>query len=245
MASRLGMSGCVCLVVLLAAGQLQAQEAAVQARPFTLILKGNLTTSSQVSPNPAGADPVLLAQPDAGRFSLDLFFGYGAELRYRFPESNVAIGLSSDVLRTSVDRPFLPVNGIAIPAHDSFTMIPIEVTGYFVIPASTRLWDIFMGGGAGAYLGQHTVTVGTTNAEVISTKPGFGIHVLGGVGFKFTDQLALTAEMKFRDLQFESVNAFPGKTITYQGVRVAVPRNLDENIHADGMVFQLGAAFSF
>ena len=76
-------------------------------------------------------------------------------------------------------------------------------------------------------------------------KSGFGIHVLGGVSFKFTDRFALMAEMKFRDLQFESVNAFSGRRINYNGVLVTVPQQLDENIHADGMVFQIGAAFSF
>jgi hypothetical protein len=244
MAWRIGVSGLVCLLALLVAGDLHAQEAPAQRRAFTLILKGNVTTGSQVSPNPAGADPVLLAQPDAGKFTLNSYFGYGIELRYRFPESNAAIGLSSDYISTGIDRPFLPVNGIAIPAHDSFTMVPVELTGYFIIPASTRRFDIFMGGGAGVYFGQHAVSVGTTTANAVTMKPGFGIHVLGGVGYKFNDWFALTAEMKFRDLQFESVNRFPGKTINYQGIRVIVPQNLDEDIHADGMVFQLGAAIS-
>jgi hypothetical protein len=245
MAWRLGILAWIFLLVLAPLGQLQAQEAPPQGRWFSLILKGILTTGSQVSPNEAAADPILLAQPDAGKFTLDSYFGYGVELRYRLPETNVAIGLSSDYIQTSVDRPFLPVNGDAIPAHDAFTMIPIEVTGYFIIPASTRVFDIFMGGGVGAYFGRHTISVGTTSANALSLKPGFGIHVLGGVGFKFNNWFALTAEMKFRDLQFESVNAFSGKTINYNGIRVTVPQKLDENIHADGMVFQIGAAFSF
>lgn len=245
MAKRAVMLVLIVLLVLGVTGYGQAQQVLVQERPFTLILKGNLTTSSQISPNPAAADPLLLAQPDAGRFTLDSFFGYGVEIRYRIPESNVAIGLSSDYIRTSVDRPFLPVNGTAIPSHDAFTMIPIEATGYFIIPASTRVFSIFMGGGAGLYFGNHTFSVGNTTANAISMKPGFGIHVLGGVGFRFNDWFSLLAEMKFRDLQLESVNAFSGKRINYQGMIVTVPQQLDENIHADGMVFQLGAAFDF
>lgn len=226
-------------------GQARAQEEPVQEPPFTLILKGNVTTSSQISPSPGTADPILLAQPDGGRFTLDSFYGLGAELRYRLPESHVAIGLSSDYIQTSIDRPFLPVNGKAIPAHDSFTMIPVELTGYFLIPASTRVFGVFMGGGAGVYFGQHTFSVGTTNASSVNIKPGFGIHVLGGVSFRFNNWFRLMAEMKFRDLQFESSNAFSSRRISYQGAVVTVPQKLDENIHADGMIFQLGAAFDF
>lgn len=245
MARRAGVLAWIGVLVLAVIGHVQAQQEPAHERPFTLILKGNLTTSSQISPNPAAADPILLAQPDAGKFTLDSFFGYGLELRYRLPESNVAIGLSSDYIQTSVDRPFLPVNREAIPAHDAFVMIPVELTGYFIIPASTRVFGIFMGGGGGAYFGSHSISVGSTTADAISLKPGFGIHVLGGVSFRFSDWFSLMAEMKFRDLQFESVNAFSGKRINYKGILVTVPQRLDENIHADGMVFQLGAAFNF
>jgi hypothetical protein len=233
------------LLLLGLTGYVQAQEEPFQERPFAVILKGNVTTGSQVTPNAAVADPLLLAQPDGGKFTLDSYFGYGIELRYRLPESHVAIGISSDYIKTSVDRPFVPVNGNAIPAHDAFTMIPVELTGYFIIPASTRVFGIFMGGGGGVYFGRHTFSVGNTTANNISLKPGFGIHVLGGVSFRFNDWFSLMAEMKFRDLQFESVNAFSGKRINYKGMLVTVPQQVDENVHADGMVFQLGAAFNF
>ena len=243
MARRFGVW--VCLLILGVMEQLQAQESPGQGRLFSVIVKGNITTSSQISPDPAAADPLLLAQPDAGRYTLDSYYGYGVEVRYRFSESNVAIGLSSDYIQTSLDRSFQPARGAAIPAHDSFTMIPVELTGYFIIPASTRVVEIIMGGGVGTYFGRHAFRMGNTNADPVSMKPGFGIHVLGGVGYKFADRFSLTAEMKFRDLQFKSVNAFAGKTIIYNGVRITIPQQLDENIHADGMVFQLGAAFSF
>ena len=235
----------MCLLVLFVIGRAQAQEETGKERPFFLIIKGNVTTSSQVIPNPALVDPILQAQPDAGRFTLDSYYGYGLELRYRIPETHVAIGLSSDYMQANVDRPFLPVNGNAIPAHDAFTMVPVELTGYFIIPASTRVFGIFMGGGGGVYFGQHTFSVGNTAADAVSIKPGFGIHVLGGVSFRFNDFFALMAEMKFRDLQFESVNAFSSKRVSYNGVLITIPQKLDDNVHADGMVFQLGAAFNF
>ena len=56
--------------------------------------------------------------------------------------------------------------GLPFRAHDAFTMIPVELTGYFIIPASTRVFSVFMGGGAGAYFGNHTFSVGNTTANV-------------------------------------------------------------------------------
>jgi hypothetical protein len=245
MAGRARAWAWIGLLLLGTAGQTQAQEDPVRDRLVSVILKGNFTTGSQITPNPATADPLLLAQPDAGKFTLDSYFGYGIELRYRFRETNVAIGLSSDYIQTSTDRPFVPINGSAIPAHDALTMIPVELTGYFILPASTRVFGVFMGGGVGAYFGSHTFSVGNTTANAVSMKPGFGIHVLGGVSFRFNDWFSLMAEMKFRDLQFESVNAFSGKRIRYNGMLVTIPQQLDESIHADGMVLQLGAAINF
>jgi hypothetical protein len=239
MTLRVGIAASSLLLLLVAAGRLDAQE-----RKFSVILKGNFTTSSQIFPDPVGADPILLAQPGGGKFLVESFFGYGLELRYRIPETNVALGLSADYIRTSIDRPFAPVNGPSIPAHDSFTMIPVELTGYFIIPASTQFFGIFMGGGGGIYFGSHTFRVGNTDANSGDLKPGLGIHVLGGMSFSFSDRFAITAEMKFRDLQFRSTNTFSARRINYRGVLVTVPQRLDENIHADGMVFQLGASFS-
>lgn len=235
----------ICVLAPGVAGQAQERERPFIERPFSFIVKGNYTTGSQVLPSFNSADPLLLSQPYGGRYTIDSFFGYGAELRYRLPETHVALGLSADYIRMDVDRPFLPVNGRAIPAQNTFTLVPVELTGYFIIPASTQVFRIFMGGGGGVYFGRHTFRVGNTEANSVKTQPGFGIHVLGGVGFNFTDRISIMAEMKFRDLQFRSVNAFPSRRVNYNGVLVTIPQQIDENVHADGMVFQIGAAFSF
>jgi hypothetical protein len=53
--------------------------------------------------------------------------------------------------------------------------------------------------------------------------------------------------MKFRDLQFKASNRFDGTPISYHGTAISglVPAAADASIHTDGIILQLGAAFSF
>ena len=99
-----------------------------------------------------------------------------------------------------------------------------------------------MGGGVGGYFGKRDYMLGNTDAPTIASGHGFGIHVLGGVSYRFTDWFSLNAEMKFRDLQFETTNQFASRTVTYRGLVIPVDR-LDSSIHTDGVIFQLGTVF--
>ena len=55
--------------------------------PLSIILKGNLTTSSLIYVTPDAADPVA----QGNTFDLSGTFGYGAEIRYRIPETSLAV----------------------------------------------------------------------------------------------------------------------------------------------------------
>jgi hypothetical protein len=209
---------------------------------FSAIMKGNFTTSSQIFPNPSVADPVLRSES----FMVGDFFGASLELRYQIPETRIAIGVSADYIRArSSDNSFAFPQEV-IPVEDGYDVIPVEVTGYFLIPVSSGSFGVFMGGGAGGYFGRRVYSIGGTAAPATSSIPGFGIHVLGGVSFQFSRHLSLIAEMKFRDLQFETTNAFTVTRINYRGTLINVSRTpFESSVHTDGIVFQLGAAFGF
>ena len=206
-----------------------------------MIIKGNLTTSSQLFPFPNAVDPVLRAQS----FSLTDALGAGIEARYRFPESNVAIGISTDLIHTTATNPIAVSSGQDIPVNDGYEVVPVEITGYFIIPASGKTFGMFMGGGGGAYLGHRVYRIAGVGAAVSGQHAGYGIHVLGGVSYRFTPWFSLMAEMKFRDLQFTSTNSFAVSRVVYNGSVVPLPVGpLDSSVHTDGIVFQLGAAFT-
>lgn len=204
---------------------------AADAKQFSLIFKGSLTTLSQLFENPNSPDEFQRSQ----FFSIKDTWGYGVELRYRFPETDLAIALSADYLRATQSKGNNP------PKEDGYRVIPVELTGYFVIPFSGETIGVYIGGGGGAYFGRRIYRIADTEAPAIDQGAGYGIHVLSGISYRFTEILSLNAEMKFRDLQFNSVNKFQKSRALSGSTFVDLPAGaLESRVHTNGVIFQLG-----
>lgn len=224
------------LIVLTACVLFSVTSVLSQESNFSISLKGSLTTGSQLFPNPNSPDEARRAQ----FFSLENIWGYGVEVRYRFPESDLAIALSADYLRKTAGSSIRTATTV-VPVADGYRVIPIELTGYFLIPISGESFTIFMGGGVGTYIGRRIYRVGEVEAQTVDQGHGFGIHVLSGVGYRVYGPLSLVAEMKFRDLQFNSVNRFDKAQVEYNGTFVNVgTQPFESRVHTDGVIFQLG-----
>jgi len=227
------------LLLLAAALVLSASLLRAGDGPFQIILKGNLTTSSLIYLTPDSPDPVAQGN------TLDITgtFGYGAELRYRIPETSLAVGFSADYIRS---RGPGMLNGTPIPVEDGYVAVPLELTGYFIIPLSGEYFGIYMGGGAGVYIGKRTYSVAGVEAASVQNTPGFAIHVLGGISYRFLGSFQGIFEMKFRDLQFQSVDAFSARSIRFQDTVINVGTEpFKSRVETDGIVFQLGVAYTF
>jgi len=212
-----------------------------QERMFSVFLKGNLTTSGSLFPNPGATDPLARAQS----YGFTDFFGYGFEIQYNLAGTNLSLGVSADVIRSTQTRTLIAAAQRAVPVDDGFRMIPIELTGYFRIPITEGSFGVFMGGGVGVYYGGRQYSLAGVDAPVVSSTPGYGIHVLGGVRYHLTDRFSLSTELKFRDAHFESTNTFTQPQVRYGDIIVNLPQKpFLSSIHTDGMVVQLGAAFS-
>ncbi len=218
-----------------------SQSPASDGKNFSVSLKGSLTTGSQLFPNPNSSDEAQRAE----FFPLKDIWGYGMEVRYRFPETDLAIALSADYLRTTQGSS-IRLSGKQIPVDDGYRVIPVELTGYFIIPISGEVLGVYMGGGGGAYFGHRIYRIGSTDAPSIDHGVGFGIHVLSGLSYRFNDIISLNAEMKFRDLQFSSVNQFSTPQVQYGPTLVNVSTKPFESlVHTDGIIFQLGVVIEF
>jgi len=229
------------MIWVLAAALVAASGAWGQPEGLSLILRGTYTTSSEIFPNPGSPDPVKRSQS----FLVEGFPGGGVEVRYRIPGTLLALGASVEYQRATLATDLAVAFRNDIPVRDGYRAIPLEVTGYFIIPFSTRVVQVYMGGGAGLYLGERTYELAGVTAPVVESSPGFGIHVVAGVGYVLTEHVSLIGGMKFRDLQFTSTNAFPSSTITYNGAVINVGTSpFESRIHTDGIVFQLGAAYT-
>lgn len=239
------MSGRTLRTVLFVVTVLSGQSARSQEHNFSIALNGHLTTASRLFTNPNSTDAFLRSQ----YFALEDFPGYGLEIRYQFPETNIAVGLSGDYIQTTVSRseristsPSIPL----IPVEDGYRVIPVELTGYFIIPVSSQSFGVFMGGGIGGYFGSRIFKRADADAPTTDVGHGFGIHVLGGLSYRFTEWFSLKAEMKFRDLQFQTTNKFSVPATIYKGTVVTLDREeLHARVHTEGVVFQFGTVFHF
>lgn len=212
-----------------------------QERTFSVCLKGNLTTSGSLYPNPGATDPMARAQS----YGFADFFGYGFEIQYNIPGTNLSLGVSADMIRSTQTRTVIVAAQRAVQEDDGFRIIPVELTGYFRIPITEGSFGVFMGGGVGVYYGERQYSLAGLNAPVVSSSPGWGIHVLGGIRYHLTDRFSLSTELKFRDAHFESTNTFTRSQVRYGDMVVNLPQKpFLSSIHTDGMVVQLGAAFS-
>jgi hypothetical protein len=211
-------------------------------RLFSLTVRGTYTTASRLFPNPDSQNPV-----ERGQFvPIDDFFGYGLEVRYLLPETNLALGLGVEYISVAKPQEIPLSSSRSIPVEDGYRVIPIELTAYFLIPVSGPTFGVLMGGGGGAYLGRRMYSMAGVEAGTTDQGLGFGIHVLGGVIYRFNERFSLTGDMKFRDVQFTSTNAFSVPQVVYNGILVNVSQTpFDSQVHTDGIVFQLGATVSF
>jgi hypothetical protein len=223
------------------AGLLVCREAPAQERNFSVGMRGNITTSSRIFTNPNSPD--LFQRNEY--FAVEDFYGYGFEVRYRLPESNIALSLSADIIEATTDRPPVQIStSRSIPMSDGYRVVPVELTGYFIIPVSTQSFGVYMGGGVGMYFGSRLLTIGATEIPTVESGRGAGIHVLGGVSYQFTPWFSFHGEMKFRDVQFSTVNQSSSATIRYNGTTINVGR-YESEVHTEGIVFQLSTMFHF
>lgn len=231
------------LIVLgaLLSGPVPAQESHLYSVGFS----GVLTTSSKLFRHPNDADIVTRSE----YLPLNAIFGMAIDLRRSIESLRLQIGLSVEFLQKS-DVRLEEVSGsngsTLIPISDGFTAVPVELSGYFVIPIGSEKARLYMGGGGGVYFGSRDYRYAGISAEAVDRKTGYGIHVLSGFEYFIKQSVSLRTELKFRDVQFETVNAFRQPSANYRGVSVNLdPAPFPSRINVDGMILSLGLAYSF
>lgn len=212
-----------------------------QERFNSLSVFGTFTTSAKLFPSPDDADEFTRGQ----FLPLNDIFGFGLEFRRDIPAIRVQLGLSIEYL-SATELINVPATVISVPVRDGFHAIPIEFTGYFVIPFGGEKIQLFMGAGTGVYLGFRTYDYAGTDAVLISRSVGVGIHVVSGVEYLLSDLLSLRSVIKFRDAQFESTNRFTQPTTVYRGSTIPLSQDLlSSRMNIDGMVATIGIAVRF
>lgn len=214
-----------------------------QDRIRTISVKGLYTSSSRLFPTPGAADEVARNRYN----SLDHIFGYGADIKYGIPRIGLILGVSVEYLEKSDDfftRYEIEDETFFIPTVDGYHIIPIELTGYFLIPISSERIQFYIGGGAGIYLGRRMYEIGGARSESLERSVYPGIHVVSGVDYFFHPRIGVRGEMKFRDPDIETRNRFNEDAITYREETFNLPDgDVPSRINVDGIVFTFALVF--
>jgi opacity protein-like surface antigen len=133
-----------------------------------------------------------------------------------------------------------------VPVKEGFVAVPIEISLQYFLPFSFETVKFFMGGGIGAYVADRTRTIGDLESETIERRSAFGVHVGLSIEWFVVPDVALVFGMKFRDPQIDVVSRYNGTTGVFEGETFSiVEREFDSKINLDGVVFLVGASYSF
>ncbi len=216
-----------------------------QEQTRTISVKGLYTSSSRLFPSPDADDEVARFRYN----SLDHIFGYGADVRLAIPRINVILGITVEYLTKTDDfitRYEQEDEAYFVPTIDGYHIIPIELSGYFLIPISSERLRFYIGGGAGVYLGRRTYEIGDAQSKSLEQSVYWGIHVVSGIDYFFHSHIGMRFEMKFRDPDIETRNRFEDDTVTYAGRTFDLPAgDVPSRINVDGISFTLGMVFRF
>lgn len=214
-----------------------------EANRYSFSIFGTLSTASKLFRNADSPNDLLREQ----YVPFNNFLSEGIDIRRDFPDIHLQVGLSLEYL-TKNQTYYLtsPTTFAAIPVEDGFSVMPIELTGYFPIPISTSAFHVYIGGGTGVYIGSRHYEYGGAQAATVSHKTEFGIQVLSGFEYAVASPFLVRCEAKFRDVQFETTNQFQQPSVHY--LQSAEP--LDElpftsRISIDGLTLNIGIVYEF
>jgi hypothetical protein len=212
---------------------------------YSVALKGTYTSSSRLYPTPDAA------QEDLQSLYIEYndLVGFGLEVRRQLGSESIEVGVGVEFLSTRKSGLGTGPAGtpaVQLPIEDGYRFLPIELTGYFVLPFSTETLKFYMGGGAGFYYGDRVYRVVNRTAQTVESRAAFGIHVLTGVDYFIDRFLSLRGEMKFRDPQFDITSKFVDSRVEYNGHTYRLSQQpFNSKINLDGLVLNLGIVLNF
>lgn len=212
---------------------------------YSLTIRGTYNSTSKLFPNPNSPLETLRNQS----IEMNDAFGFGVELRRKFPMQSFEIGLGVEWIRTTrsglATVPAGPAR-IQLPVTDGYRFSPVELTGYLIAPFSSERIKFFMGGGVGFYYGERIFQVVDKVAQSEENPVAFGIHVLTGVDYFINRYISVRGEMKFWDPQFEMSNKFVENQVEYGGRTYRLSQQpFQAKVNLDGLVVTLGVVLNY
>ncbi len=220
-------------------------DAQFGSKHFSIGVNGVYTTSARIYLNPNSSDPVLRNNA----FGISDIINPSIDFRYRIT-NDIIIGIGTEYMRATAEGPNLTAfsgnSTVTINVNDGFLLIPLEISGYYLLPFSTEKFKFLMGGGAGYYYGKHIREFGDASVSTESRDFAYGIQVSVSMDYLIRDDITVHSEMKFRDPQFRVKSEYDKLEVDYnnQTIRLA-QKTFDSKIDVDGVTFILGFSYLF
>jgi len=212
---------------------------------YSVALKGTYTSSSKLYPTPEAT------REDLQSLSIEYndLIGFGLEVRRQLGSESIEVGVGVEFLTTSKSGWGTGPSGtpaVQLPIEDGYRFLPIELTGYAVLPFSSETVKFYIGGGGGLYYGDRVYRVVNRTAQTVESHSAFGIHVLTGVDYFIDRFLSFRGEMKFRDPQFDITSMFTDPQVEYNGRTYRLSQQpFTSRVNLDGLVLTLGIVLNF
>ncbi len=214
-------------------------------KKLSIGINGVYTTTAQIYLNPNSSDPILRNHS----FEISDIFNPAIDIRYRVSDE-IILGIGTEYMKTKATGPNLTAfsqnSTVTIDVNDGFILIPVEISGYYILPFSTERFKFLMGGGAGYYYGKHIREFGDAGISTVKHDFAYGIQVSVSMDYLVRDDITIHSEMKFRDPQFKIKSAYDKEEINYNDQTIILPqKTFDSKIDVNGVTFILGVSFSF
>lgn len=174
--------------------------------------------------------------------------GISGDFRYEFKDGYL-VGFSIEAVDKKIDDHLtrrISNQILKIPVEDRFRIYIAELSLFFIAPFSSQRWNIYIGGGAGAYMGKFTKSIANVNSEIQKSPVNIGIQVMSGIIYNFSDKFGARLELKFRDPIIEVESKFTDNRINYNGYIIQIdPAPFRQRINFDTMTLTLGITYSF
>jgi hypothetical protein len=220
-------------------------SAQYDAKRWSISLNTVYTTSAKLYLDPNSADEVLRNNS----FPLQGIVSPQVEIRYRITD-DIILGLSTEYMKsTSSGENLTAFSGnstISILLEDGFTLIPIEFSGYYLLPFSTEHCKFLMGGGMAYYIGSQIRQFSDVEVTNVKRPAAYGIHVIITMDYLVTEFFSVRGEMRFRDPQFNVTSQYTKTDFIYNGAPAHLAqKEFDSKINVDGVALTIGLTFHF
>ncbi len=208
-----------------------------QSHRHALSVSVGLIEDSRIFVSPQSPDPVERQTTT----NLGSTTSYGGSYRYLlFP--SVTLQLHGEYVHERSESTDLAGTRI----QNGFDIWLAEASGIFSLPFSSDRFIMYVGGGAGFYIGRRSYAVADAAAETVSSVPAFGIHILVGAEYMVLPRVGIRADVVFRDPQISVENRFRQSSVRANGVEY--PLSTDpflSHVNLNGNVYSLGVSWHF